>query len=260
MNGHRDLELVGGASVACALVALLVPVEVLRVIAALPLALLFTGYAITAATFASHPLDRARTLLLSLALSLAVLALSALPLNYVPGGITDLSWAVLLIVVVLGSCRAAAVRRPAASGQPLLVPRPRPSWTDGLLLGGGAVAAVAALVLAMTPVGAKNAVGYTELWLSPTSTATAAGVNVGVASQEQEPVAYRLRVRLANQTRPVVRDFALAPGERRLLHIASAVPAPGAPVPVAATLRRRDRADTVYRRVAGWIPSPDTSR
>ena len=50
-------------------------------------------------------------LALSVGLSLAMLALGSLVLNYVPGGIRACSWAVLLVLVVLAASREAALRR-----------------------------------------------------------------------------------------------------------------------------------------------------
>ncbi|HEX6228423.1 MAG TPA: DUF1616 domain-containing protein, partial [Solirubrobacterales bacterium] len=112
MRGHRDLQLAVIAAAASALVALLVPIEELRLIGALPLTLALPGYAIVAVTFARRPLGQAHVLLLSLALSLITLALGGLVLNYSPGGIRSVSWAVLLFVIVLAASRGAAIRRP----------------------------------------------------------------------------------------------------------------------------------------------------
>ena len=196
MRGNHDLELVAGASVLCALVALILPFEAVRVVFAAPLALLLPGYAITAATFARRAIAWQPFLLLSIALSLAALALGSLLLNYVPGGIGEISWALLLLLVILNGCRIAALRRPRAPQGAPSWPRLRPSRAEGALLGGGALLAVAAVILAMTPLPASNALGYTELWISTArpdpDTAVA---RIGVRSEEKREISYFLRVR-----------------------------------------------------------------
>ena len=123
MRGHRDLRFVVRLAIACAVVALLAPWEALR-LAAAPLCLVLPGYAITSAAFGPRPLTRGRFAVLTLGMSLIALVLCALLLNYVPGGIRDLSWAIVLTVVVIAASRLAAIERkskgPAfAAGRPL---------------------------------------------------------------------------------------------------------------------------------------------
>ena len=99
------------------------PLEVVRIVAALPLTLFLPGYAVIAVAFGSSELALPKRLLLSVAVSLMVLALGALFLNYFPFGLRTASWAVLLPLIVIAACRGAALRRkhPAARGS---APRP----------------------------------------------------------------------------------------------------------------------------------------
>jgi hypothetical protein len=247
MRGHRDLRLTAMASTLCAAAALILPFPAVCLFFAIPLCLFLPGYAVASAAFAHRPLARMQTLVLSLGLSLTVLALGALLLNYLPGGVRAGPWALLLVLVVLISCWAAALRRPKPARAPSSAwPRLGVSRTGGVLLGGGALATIAALVLAMTPVPAKNAVGYTELWLSTRSGAKSAVVSIGVRSEEQHEVGYFLRVQFG-RGKPKLRLFNLVPGETRV-------------VPVVASLFRQDEPKAVYRRITGWVLPPGKSR
>jgi hypothetical protein len=167
MKGQRDLRLLAAVAVLCAVLALLIPVDGIALIFAVPLALFLPGYAIVAAAFARRKLAWTQVLLLSIALSLAVLVLGALVLNYA-GGIHPLSWAVLLLLVVFAGCRAAAVRRGAGRGGPHW-PRLQLRRLELAMLGGAVAATAAALVLASSAVPANDALGYTQLWILPTA-------------------------------------------------------------------------------------------
>src|SRR6187397_103616 len=101
MRGHRDLRLVAAAAIVCAVVALITPLGPVRVVFAAPLALILPGYALTSALFGSNRPEPLQWLALTLGVSLACLALGSLLLNYVPGGIGGLAWAILLVLIVL---------------------------------------------------------------------------------------------------------------------------------------------------------------
>jgi len=257
MRGHRDLGLACAGALLCALVALLFPSEAVRLVFAAPLTLLLPGYAIAAATFAQRDLDRPRTLLVSLCLSLSTLAVGALLLNYAPGGIRALSWALLLLAIVFGFARAAALARPTPRTARPRLPRAAPAGL--VLVGLGAVAAVVALVLSATTVPADQAVGYTELWVLPDGPARSGDLQVGVGSEERRAVPYDLLVKVGE--RPLVRrSFVLGPGQTRVTHLATGATPGAAPVPVVATLLRQNQIDRIYRRVKNWIPAPEPER
>jgi uncharacterized membrane protein len=250
MRGHRDLEIVAVGSIACALLALVIPLTALSLLFAAPLILFAPGYAIVAATFARRSLERQRMLLLSVALSLTTLVLGGFLLNYMPGGVRALSWAILLLLVVLGCSRSAALRRPRASRRASSLPRLSPR--DGGLLLGGALLATAALALAMTTLPATNARGFTELWVTPQAGAVNGSAEIGVGSEEQHSASYILRVRLGDSPRPLLRRLTLHPGETRTVKFDA--PQSLGPVPVTAQLFRAESPAKVYRRVHAWIP------
>lgn len=263
MRGHRDLRLVAALAMLCGVMAPLFPVEAISLLLLLPLAFFLPGYALSAAIFARRPLERPQLLLLSLGLSLSVLALGAVPLNYVPGGVGPVSWALLLTLVVLCGCRGAAVRRPKAPAHDRAVlPRPRiGAMAAGLLLA-ALLSVAAAFALTFTTTSAKHADGYTELWLLPpvARNAAAGGARVGVTSQEQTASAYLLQTRIGGQPDQPMRSFSLDPGETRVIQLRSEPPPPSGPVPISAALFLRDKPNDVYRRVSGWMAPPEASR
>ena len=193
---------------------------------------------------------------ISVALSLAVLALLPLPLNYL-GGLTPATWALALVLVVLVGCGIAAYRRRGTEPAALALPRPPALSPLSLACGLGAlVAVVAALVLAFVPLSNNDAVGFTELSIHPVAAPGGAAVRVGVGSEEQKATVYRLQVRFGGGGAPVVRRIQLAPGESSVLQVlASPQPRAGRPTRVAAALYRAGEPKRPYRLVYGWIPA-----
>jgi uncharacterized membrane protein len=254
VRGHRDLEWVSIAAIAAMLVASLVPWEVVRLLAALPLAIFLPGYAITAAAFGSQKLDLQRLTMLILLCSLSLLCLGGILLNFLPGGIRTVTWALLLVVVIVAAARAAALRRAKPDRQRQGWARPRiRRWDLACVL--AAVAAVAgALVFAYTPLPAGKAVGYTALWMLPGDEAADPAVKVGVISAEQEPQRYRLQVRVDEGGRSFIYRLALDPGEERVFRVPVEPGAEG-PTRVAASLYDVAHPQKLYRRVTTWIPT-----
>jgi hypothetical protein len=250
---HGDLEAAVGAAALCALLVLALPFEPLRMLLAAPLTLFLPGYAIAAAIFAQRRIARRQFLVFSVGLSLAVLALGALVLNYMPGGIRSWSWALLLFLVVLGCCRGAALRRPKRAGAPISWDLPRPNGAQATLLAGGGLALLAAVVLAFTPLAATNATGFTEMWIQPLAADN--GVRIGIGSAERDDSSYRLVVNFGG-TREVTRRLTLEPGGREVLALGEsrATSSPVA-IPVTATLYKEDspEPDQPFRRVSTWL-------
>jgi uncharacterized membrane protein len=244
------------AAVACALIAALVPLEIVRLIAALPLALFLPGYAVIAAAFGSQELAPQKRLLLSVATSLMVLVLGTFVLNVFPFGLTTASWAVLLPVVVIAACRGAAMRRGrAAEGKKRSDPRPRPSPVAVAIGALALLIAIAAVALAQKPLPADDAVGFTALWILPTDSHEDA-VDVGVISNQQHPTSYRLQVSLGKNQSKTYRVH-LDPGEERAFEVA-VPPKPSGRTHVVASLYRAAEPQKIYRRVTSWLPRQKT--
>jgi hypothetical protein len=257
MNGHYDLRRVLVASLVCALGALLAPSEAVRLIFAAPLALLLPGYAIGAACFPRGRLDWPRFLLVSLVLSLCTLALGGLVLNYLPGGIRPLSWALLLVLVTALGCRRAARKRSPRRPPPSPFRWPRLGLYGAGLMLAGIAAMVAALALSQTTVPADDVVGFTELWVLPEGGAPAREAQIGIASNERTTAYYDLIVKVGDDPE-VRRSYRLRPGESRLVRVRTEPT--GKPIRVIASLLRQNRFDEIYRRVRSWLPPPGPSR
>jgi uncharacterized membrane protein len=258
VTSHRDLTAASLAALVCAAVAVAVPVEPIRVIAAVPLALALPGYAATMASFGRRAPDGPTLLMLTAGLSLSVLILGAVALHLLPGRFGEASWALLLVATTLGGCAIAAARRGAPSpGEAAwrLRSLPRPGRADAALLAGAAVAVAATAILAATVLPARDALGYTRLWMLPSELgATTPHVRVGVVNQEQEAVVYRLALRIGG--RRTIRRMELEPGEQRIWRVTPRSADPGNAIPVTGRLFRADDPFAVYRRVNGWIPVP----
>jgi uncharacterized membrane protein len=256
MRGNRDLRIVVALAVACAAIALIVPLEAVRIAAGVPLCLLLPGYALVSAAFGSRQLDWGRFAVLTLGMSLATLILCALVLNYLPGGIRDVTWAAILVVVVLAASRWAAISR--RRGKSAVRPGKRLQATrlDALMVAGGGLAAIVALAVSATVYPAADAVGYTRLWMLPTATKSA--VRVGLGSNEQRRQSYLIRVSLGE--RELLRStLSLDPGEERVWRIPVGRVPGDEPMRLAASLFRRSRPTVLYRRVTTWV-GPDKSR
>lgn len=251
MRGHKDLRLACMIAVVSALLTLILPWGPLCLLVALPLVFFLPGYAVAAAIFARGRIPLRHLLVLSVGLSLAILALGALPLNYLPGGIRAGWWALLLVGVVFAAARSAAIRRPSHRAAPRTSWRPRLNPVQGALYAGGALAIVAAIVLAFLPLGAKNALGYTQMWIQPLE-GEKTGVEIGVDSAEQREASYRLWVKFGEGEAPQGRYFKLAPGESRVVRLLTEEQ-PAAHEQISAALFKQSRPDRAYRRVSTWI-------
>lgn len=256
MKGYKDLRLACALALASAVLTLILPWGPLCLVVALPLVLFLPGYAVAAAIFARGRIPMRHLLVLSAGLSLAILALGALPLNYLPGGVRAGWWALLLVIVVFAAARAAAIRRPSRRA----APRPSSPWKPRLnparaaLFAAGALAIVAAIVLAFIPVGAKDALGYTQMWIQPLK-GEKTGVEIGVGSGEQEEASYRLWVKFGGSEAPQGRYFKLAPGETRVVRLLTEE-RPTESEQIRAALFKQNGPDHAYRRVSTWITPP----
>lgn len=250
MRGHRDLRLVVALAFACAVGSLITPLGAVRVIFAVPLTLILPGYALTAAAFGPRRPRRPELPPLVLGLSLACLALAGLLLNYTPGGLRGLPWAILLFLSVAVGCGIATRRRrPAGRGSKGLV-LPRPGAVTALLVVGTLAMTVGALGLAQWTFRAADVHGFTQLWIAPHIRARDSA-RVGVTSEQQGVANYRLVVEIEGRPSPIVRTFTLAPSRRHVLRIDNRQTA--SPVRFEAKLYLRSRPDKVYRRVFGWL-------
>ncbi len=250
MRGHQDLVWASVAAVICAVVSLLVPVEVISLLFLAPLALFLTGYAIIAGALPSWRPEPSLRAVASLGTSLAVLALGEILLNYV-GGLRALPWAILLVLVVLGFSRYAAIARPWRDEERLRVPLPRSGVASIVLVALGLLAAGAGVAVAFHPVAASRAKGFTELWLDPGTSEEF--FRVGVGSEEHHATSYLLVAHIGG-AKTVERRLKLKPGERRVLTLPVRERFAAGSISVEVTLYRAAAPNKAYREVNGWVP------
>jgi hypothetical protein len=249
VRGHRDLELAAAGAMVCALVAALVPFEPLRIAAGLPLALFLPGYALSALAFARSPIEPAKTLLLSAAMSLATLAVGGLVLSLV--GIYTGTWALLLALLTVACCRGAAVRR--GDRPPQTAGRLRLSGPALALLAGALALFAGAIVLAQMPFSAEKAGGYTALWMLPGDNGRS--VEVGTVSARHSSGPYILEVEAGDEP-AISKTFRLEPGEEQIYRL----PVPAAPgEKIVASLYKEGKPTELYRRVLTFMNPGESS-
>ena len=252
-RGNRDILALIGLSVAGLLAWLELPAgplaAALRVLIWLPLAGVGPGYAVTAALFPKAQLGRAERLLLSVALSLAVLVLGSVVVFQMGTDLTLNVWAALVESVVSVGCLVAMLRRPSEPA--LVAPLPGLSQRQWVLFGLAGLVALAALALAGTPLAATNVQGYTVLWVLPAGDAAAPELRLGVESAELSAVSYRVEVSVGAGAPGEVARLTLAPGEKweSTYAIPPELQGQGA---IAARLYRLDQPDEAYRQVTLW--------
>jgi len=250
VKGHLDLKRVLVATFVCAAVALFVPWEPIQVVAAVPLCLLLPGYAIVSLLFAGRELSRAQLLVFSLACSFAALVLGVLLLNYMPGGIRKVTWAIYLVLLICACCRGAALRRPRPSRRrDPRGPRLRLRRRDLALMTSGLLIGAVAIALAQMAVPAEKAEGFTALWMIPAKE-PAGSLRVGVLSSEQKEEDFALRV-VGLSERPLDRRFRLEPGEERVFRVPVRAGRPRGRV--TASLYKAAQPEKLYRRVTSWV-------
>jgi uncharacterized membrane protein len=209
LRRNADLVLAGVLAAAAGYVVLETHSVVLRTAFALPLLLFLPGYTLTAVLFVRQRLDAPRRLLLSISLSLALAIAGALVLDLTSSGLRARNWTLLLFELTTWAVAFAALRRHGLRRERLTFPRLR--LLDAVLFALAAVVVGGAVALARTPLPAKNAVGYTALWIEPSRDGWS--LTVGATSAELRPTSYRLELRAAKAPF-LTRSLRLAPGQR----------------------------------------------
>jgi uncharacterized membrane protein len=209
------------AAVLCAVVTCVAPWVPVRAVAATPLCLVLPGYALTRAIFAGSAPPSAQPsqtmrLTLTFALSLTTLIVGSLALDLAPGGLQRTSWAVLLAMVTALASSASVVRRGEERGAPMELRLPRPRIGSIIIVVLAGIIAVGAFVASRFPLPARNAIGYTQLWILPASGSQHA-VEISVVCDQLHTTGYRLDVRQGKRTSRV--QISLRPGDRHELTV-----------------------------------------
>ena len=225
----------------------------LRTLFGLPLVLVIPGYALTALLWGRHQLGAPERVVLSIGISLALAALSALLLDWTPLGIgggqqtllLGLVALVAIVAVVLRDLRERAGRTETGAGG---TPRPFASfkWRQALLFG-VAVAIVASAVAysahsALRPRGT----GFTQSWIHVQDAKTGV-VDIGLENDELQAETYRLQLTVDKRPVNEWRDVRLEPGQQWSTKLS--LPQSRGQGLTELVVYRSDHPTTVYRKV-----------
>jgi len=250
---RKPLAAVLGTALVLLVLALLVPGGLgtsLRLLIALPLVLVLPGYAVTAAMFPRRWLGFPETIVFSLGLSLAILALAGLALSLTPWGMGTIPWGIFLGIMALAA--AGVARRELLTVARMGRSIPVPAARTVLPFAAAALIVLAALRMAVVGEAQQPQAGFTQLWIlpAPSDAGNRALVRLGITNRE--PVTRRYILQLVVEGRTIRRwpVLSVAPGQtwQATVPLSSGFPAGGK---VEATLSRATSPLSIYRRV--WL-------
>jgi uncharacterized membrane protein len=255
---HRsvDILVVVAITVVAVALAFILPSDwVPGRILTLPLVLVLPGYALLSATFPERALEIPERLVFSLGLSLAIVILGGLALNWTPFGLRASSWAVLLAGITLAASAVALVRRRGQSmaGQGWLrVGNVGFTLRKGLLLGLAAAIVCGALAVSIIGAERQSYARYTQLWILRAGGASAENaVRLGISNMESTAMEYRLDVNVGGK---VVKQWSAIDLEPNKQWESTLVLPPTTSVTsVEADLYRADAPAMIYRHVVLWL-------
>jgi len=270
---HHDLAAILGLSALLIVAVYLLPLPTLRIVLGGPFVLFFPGYTMVAALFPGRDdLEGLERLGLSLGLSIAILPLMGLLLNYTPIGITLLSTLFFATSFIVGCTVIAYYRRgqlPLEERYALRLELDVAGWRSGGLLDRSLTVALAVSIFAALGtflfVLAKPEVGerFTEFYvLGPYAqaedypTRVLAGqpitLIVGVVNREHEDVQYRIVREVGGQAEQQVTGIDLAHDEKWEKWLSFALQNPGEGQRMRFLLYREDQEEP-YRSLHLWI-------
>ena len=271
---YADLLFTVGASLLLVAVVLVVPsASAVRIIFGIPFVLLFPGYVLIAALLPRKgALDAVERIALSLGLSIAIVPLIGLALNYSPWGIRlDPILAFLTLFIMLAAAAAAYRRRLLPEDEAfgiainLRLPKRSESRLPHRLLAAGFAASLVVLGIAayFTFTSGGSSESFTEFYvLGPGGKAEDypsvimlgddADVIVGVVNREGADTTYGIEVRINGEATDTFRDVQLAEGDAWEKRIAI-VPAHVGPDQKVGFLLYREGAGDPYRNLHLFI-------
>ena len=199
---HTSADILVVITITIIAVALTFLDNVLGRILTLPLVLMLPGYAVMSAMFVRLPSGFPERLVLSLGLSVIIVVLSGLALNWIPYGLQSRSWTLCLGTITLCGSAVAIVRRKGnATSHPSrpIIGLTLRSW---LLL--GLTAIVVAGAVAVSSLGAaqqQNSEQFTQLWILPINEGGQKHmVRLGVSNMQLTEAEYGLNVSVNGKT------------------------------------------------------------
>jgi uncharacterized membrane protein len=237
----------------------------------LPLVLVLPGYALTIAIFPMQLPGLTERCVFSLGLSLIVVILGGLALNWTPFGLHTASWLFLLSSIILAACAVAYMRR---RGQSIIAPRwleiktVHITFLQGLLLGLAVIVIGSAITVSYIGALQQTRPGFTQLWIMSASktnpkTNPENAVRIGISNKESTVINYRLVVTMNGKPVRTWLSIRLNPNENwetilvlpQTAHSSTTKVAKKLSITtkVEAMLYRADAPGTVYRHVVLWL-------
>jgi len=270
---HHDLVAIVGLSFLLVLTVYLLPLPALRIVLGGPFVLFFPGYTMVAALFPGREnLEGLERLGLSLGLSIAILPLMGLVLDYTPWGITLLSTLLSAVSFIVGCSAFAYYRRgrlPLEERYALRLELDVAGWRSGGVLDRSLTVALAVSILAALGtfllVLAKPEVGerFTEFYvLGPYGEADdyprwvlqgqLLNPIVGVINREHQDMNYRIRIEVGGQEVEQITDIHLAHDQKWVERVVFALQEPGDQQQLRFLLYREGQEEP-YRSLHLWI-------
>jgi hypothetical protein len=210
-NRNVDLIAIVVWAVATATAVALSDSQLLRLVLALPLLLLFTGHSLLRA-FGPVATSASEHAVCAIGLSIAVALATGFLLNRL-GALVPMGWALSLLAIVGASLAIALWRnRPA---EPYLV---TPSLSGlrarhAVMIGLAAAVIAGAYERAASDASKQRQFNYVNFWMVAGARAPG-GLVVGIESAEREPQLFDVEITSGEQVVAVWRSVALNPGER----------------------------------------------
>ena len=268
--------------VAVALAFVVPPDSVPGRILTLPLVLVLPGYALMASVFPRRSLGAVECLVFSLGLSLVIVVLGGLVLNWTPFGLRASSWSLLLGSITLGACAVALARRRglrtchaertrsiSALFRTCHAERTRSisalygllrikgvglTFRQGLLLGMAVVIICGAIAISNIGAAQQPFPGFTQLWILPAGGANPKNaVRLGVSNMESTAMEYSLAVNVDGKVVKLWPSIDLKPSEKWETTLMLPQTAHTGAVRVEVVLYRTNAPATIYRHVVLWL-------
>src|SRR5260370_13244709 len=268
--------------VAVALAFVVPPDSVPGRILTLPLVLVLPGYALMASVFPKRSLGAVECLVFSLGLSLVIVVLGGLVLNWTPFGLRASSWSLLLGSITLGACAVALARRRglrtchaertrsiSALFRTCHAERMRSisalygllrikgvglTFRQGLLLGMAVVIICGAIAISNIGAAQQPFPGFTQLWNLPAGGANPKNaVRLGVSNMESTAMEYSLAVNVDGKVVKLWPSIDLKPSEKWETTLMLPQTAHIGAVRVEVVLYRTNAPATIYRHVVLWL-------
>ena len=268
--------------VAVALAFVVPPDSVPGRILTLPLVLVLPGYALMASVFPRRSLGAVECLVFSLGLSLVIVVLGGLVLNWTPFGLRASSWSLLLGSITLGACAVALARRRglrtchaertrsiSALFRTYHAERMRSisalygllrikgvglTFRQGLLLGMAVVIICGAIAISNIGAAQQPFPGFTQLWILPAGGANPKNaVRLGVSNMESTAMEYSLAVNVDGKVVKLWPSIDLKPSEKWETTLMLPQTAHIGAVRVEVVLYRTNAPATIYRHVVLWL-------